>query len=848
MKSTLDSYGKKLADSVSPRQWILFALLIAVPLLFTCGHIYFSGKSFSSDFGDYVQLGLETVALGVIGLYLLVIIAERSRIIEGLGESEQLYRQLFDVAPEPMIVHRQGKILFTNNAAARAVGVKSAQDLVGKAVFDFLPSSSHSMAQERFDLVERMNSPAPLIEIAFLRMDGASAYGEVAAVPTTFEGEPAILSIGRDITERRHAQEALKESEKKYRLLVENAHDIIYMTDQNGIFMLFNSVGLRTTGYSHDEIVHKHYLDLIHPDYKKEVERFYGVQFVKRIPDTYYELPIITKSGETVWIGQKVHLIIEGDAVGGFQAICRDITDRKMAEEALRESEERYRAVFDNAAVGINLSDSEGRFIQVNSASARILGYTQAELEGMTFFDVTHRDDLEASNGHFLSLVQGKEESYRLEKRYVRKDGEIVWVDVSVSAIHEAKGRHAATLAVVVDITERKRSEQERENLKGQLLRAQKMEAIGTLTEGISHEFNNLLTIVSGYTELLLADKVSHDPEYPDLQKIASACRRGADLVQKLRIFGRKADYEFRPLNLNHEVQETVKLVSKSMPKMIEIQCNLAEGLRAVSADSAQIGQMIINLALNGQDAMPEGGKLILETGNVTLDEAYCSSHVGAKPGNYVQLTVTDSGHGMGETTMQRIFEPFYTTRGLAQRSGMGLAVVHGIVENHGGHMSCESNLGSGTTFKIYLPALAPEAAVMDFEAEAAVMGGSETILLTDDEELITDLGKRILTRAGYTVLVASNGRQAADLYREKQGSIAMVILDLIMPGMGGKQCLREILAMDPRAKVLIASGHADMANKQLYIEAGAKGFVSKPFTLTQLLAEVRKVLDAAVS
>jgi two-component system, cell cycle sensor histidine kinase and response regulator CckA len=197
---------------------------------------------------------------------------------------------------------------------------------------------------------------------------------------------------------------------------------------------------------------------------------------------------------------------------------------------------------------------------------------------------------------------------------------------------------------------------------------------------------------------------------------------------------------------------------------------------------------------------------------------------------------------------MQRIFEPFYTTRGLAQRSGMGLAVVHGIVENHGGHMSCESNLGSGTVFKIYLPALTPEPAAMDFEGEAAVMGGSETILLTDDEELITDLGKRILTRAGYTVLVASNGRQAADLYREKQGSIAMVILDLIMPGMGGKQCLREILAMDPRAKVLVASGRADMANKQLFIEAGAKGFVSKPFTLTQLLAEVRKVLDAAVS
>jgi len=413
-----------------------------------------------------------------------------------------------------------------------------------------------------------------------------------------------------------------------------------------------------------------------------------------------------------------------------------------------------------------------------------------------------------------------------------------------VSAIRDARGEHMATLAVVADITARKRSEQERESLREQLLHAQKMEAIGTLTGGIAHEFNNLLTVVSGYTELLLADKGPQDPISSDLRKIASACHRGAELIQKLRIFSRKAEYEFRPMNLNHEVKDAVKLLSNAISKMIEIRCDLADDLGAVRGDSAQIGQLIINLALNGQDAMPEGGKLLIETRKVTLGEEYCSSHVGTRPGEYVLLTVADTGHGMDETTSHRIFEPFFTTRGLAQRSGLGLAVVHGIVEKHGGHIDCESKPGIGTTFKIYLPVLHIEVEQRDAVPETIIRVGAETILLVDDEELITDLGKRILARAGYTVLVASNGKDAEDLYKVNKGRISLVILDLVMPGMGGKQCLQELLRIDPLVKVLIASGYTEKARKDELMAAGARGFVTKPFTMTQLLGDVRDILD----
>jgi PAS domain S-box-containing protein len=474
-----------------------------------------------------------------------------------------------------------------------------------------------------------------------------------------------------------------------------------------------------------------------------------------------------------------------------------------------------------------------------------MLGYTQEELQRLSFLDVTHPEDVEASRKRLLTFLAGKQDSYRVEKRFVRKDGEVIWADVAVSAIRDAKGEHAATLAVVVDITDRKRSEQERESLREQLLHAQKMEAIGTLTGGIAHEFNNLLTIVSGYTELLLAEKGTDGPMSSDLRKIASACSRGAELIQKLRIFSRKAEYEFRPMNLNNEVKDAVKLLSKTIPKMIEIECNLADDLSVVRADSAQISQLIVSLALNGQDAMPEGGKLLIETGNATLGNEYCVSHFGANPGGYVLLTVADTGHGIDETTRQRIFEPFFTTRGLAQRSGLGLAVVHGIVEKHGGHIDCESAPGAGTTFKICLPAMRLEVEQQDPVAETLIRAGTETVLLIDDEEMITDLGKRILTRAGYTVLIASNGKDAAELYKDNEDKISLVILDLVMPGLGGKQCLQELLRIDPMAKVLIASGYSDKAKKEELIAAGAKGFVAKPFTLTQLLGDVREVLDS---
>jgi len=967
--STVDPKVEKFSEWVFGRKWILFALVIIVPILAAAVNRFVGGKDFSADLGDFIELFLEMAALGGIAIYFLYSIGARTKTIEVLREGERRYRQLFDLVPDPIVIHRNGIILLVNEAAAKSLEMDGPSDLVGRSLLDFIEPGFHPVIRERLRTIEENRAPLPLQEIPFVGRNGKLVYGESRSVLSTFRGEPAIISVGRDITERLLAQEALQESERKYRLVVDNAYegifviqdgmirffnprvenlmeysatelletpfpefifpddreeivqiyfrrmggdtsphrhmfrvvtksgkiiwveldsvsitwegrpavlgigtditdrkeveealreserhfrdliekanDIIYLTDENGHFVLFNPVGLRITGYSQEEINLKHYLDLIHPEFRKQAERFYGIQYVKKIPDTYYEVPIMTKHGEAVWIGQSVQLTMDGDRVVGFQAIGRDITRSKRAEQALRESEAQYRAVFDNAAVGINLSDRDGRFLQVNSASSHMLGYTQEELRGLTVFDVTHPDDRAVSRENFAALVQGRINFYRTEKRCVRKDHEILWTDVSVSAIRDQNGGHTATLGVLVDITDRKRVEQEKELLKLQLVQAQKMEAIGTLTGGIAHDFNNLLTIILGYAELLVLDKSEEDPECQDLEKIIQTARNAAELVQRLLVFTRKSEMKAVPVDLNDRIEQLSQFLSRTLPRMISIELHLSKDLAVISADPSQMDQVLMNLAVNAKEAMPDGGNLVIETKNVFLDEDYCRSHIGSARGRCVELTVSDTGSGMDESTMQRVFEPFFSTKARDSKkgTGLGLSMVHGIVEQHGGHITCRSELGKGTSFRIYFPELIVEQPEVESRGPVVRHGVGGTILLVDDEASVRDLGKRILELAGYRVLTARDGREALGVYATERAEISLVILDLIMPEMDGRRCLDGLLEMNPAVKVLVATGFSpDEAAKEEFASCTA-GWVAKPYDMRQMLQAVDEAL-----
>jgi len=457
------------------------------------------------------------------------------------------------------------------------------------------------------------------------------------------------------------------------------------------------------------------------------------------------------------------------------------------------------------------------------------------ELRQLTISGVTHPDDLKLSQENLDALMRGEIDSYRMEKRYLKKDGGMVWADLSVSSIRDAGGGHVATVGVIADITERK-------NLQAQLLQAQKMEAVGTLAGGIAHDFNNLLQVVCGYSEILLAGKTQDDPDRESLQKMLNAGQRGAELVRDLMTFSRKVEPMLRLVDVNHEVVEFHKLLSRTIPKMIRIELRLSGDVAPVIGDPALIGQILMNLGVNSRDAMPDGGTLTIQTAMVTLDEEYCAVHPEMKPGVYAQLTVSDTGIGMDKETVTRIFDPFFSTKEIGKGTGLGLAIVYGIVKQHKGHVTCHSESGVGTTFKIYLPIAESETSEESLSQVAPIQGGTGTILLVDDEEVVLTIDTAMLSQFGYTVIGTVQGKEALELYRQKRSVISLVILDWIMPEMDGKACLREILQISPDARVLIASGYADSDTQQQARALGARAFVEKPYETRTLLRTVRNV------
>lgn len=390
----------------------------------------------------------------------------------------------------------------------------------------------------------------------------------------------------------------------------------------------------------------------------------------------------------------------------------------------------------------------------------------------------------------------------------------------------------------------------ETRSLRAQLEQAQRMGSIGRLPAGIAHDLNNVLTIVAGYAELLLTDKNRDSAAYEEIQAIHQAASRGSNLVKQILTFSKRAECHPKSMSLNDEVQQAKRLLSRTVPKMIQMELHLANDLKNIHADPVQMQRVLLNLMLNAKDAMPNGGRLIVETRSVLLNEEYCGAHVSLKPGQYVLLTVSDTGYGMKREVLDHIFEPFYTTKHEGSGTGLGLASVLGIVAGLGGHVACYSEPGVGTTFRIYLPAIIEDEAQDLASARVRKMSprGSEGILMVDDEELIREWTRRILSEAGYTVLTASTGEEALEIYASKKADISLILLDLIMPGMGGEQCLEKLLKINPRVRVVVVSGYSTAALVRRALEGGARGFISKPFQIKQLLQTVRTHLSDAGS
>ncbi|HET6490579.1 MAG TPA: response regulator [Syntrophales bacterium] len=502
---------------------------------------------------------------------------------------------------------------------------------------------------------------------------------------------------------------------------------------------------------------------------------------------------------------------------------------------ALKDSEMKYRFLADKVQEGV-LIVQDDTVKSVNPAATLIGGYSADELRSGPFTEFIDARDKERVLALYRQALAGETALDTVTFGIIRKGGEVFQATTRFIPVNFDD--RPAVLCVLQDATKQG-------DLESQLLYAKKMEAIGTLAGGIAHDFNNHLQGISGYIQLLMMRGDRDRTEQSWLLQVERSVQRAAALTKQLLIFSRREESRLEPLDLNEVVRQAQKTLARTIPESIAAELKLAGDLNLVDGDAVQLEHVLFNFGLNAKDAMPGGGKIIIETRNVRLDQAFCRDHVGVKPGAYVELTFTDTGHGMDRETLERIFEPFYTTKGVGSGIGLGLAIVYGIVQSHHGLILCESNRDAGTTFRVYLPALEGDrAAPLKEERRKGDYRGAETILIVDDEADILDIAQNTLEQFGYTVLTARSGEEAVETYSRQGKQINLVILDLGMPGMGGEKCLRELLRINPSVTVLIASGYAATQTVHNILEAGATGFMAKPYRLEDMLKKVRDLLD----
>jgi len=513
------------------------------------------------------------------------------------------------------------------------------------------------------------------------------------------------------------------------------------------------------------------------------------------------------------------------DEIGILANAFRDMTKALRETTVSRDYVENIIASMNECLVGLT---ADWKIVKLNQAALELWGYAEEELLNKPIGVLFEGERFEQTLAD--SVKKGRVRN--LEAIGLTKDGRQLSTLFSASPLQDRDGNISGIVCVARDISELKRVEEEKESLRNQLSSLQKIEAIGTLTGGIAHDFNNLLTIMNGFTEMVLMDTSENDPRHEDLVKILETGRKGATMVEGLLAFSKKAEITLQPLNLNQVITRSVALMERTFPKMIEIETILSDELGMVNADAVQVEQVLMNLCINAKEAMPDGGKIVIECGNTVLDEAYCRLHVGAKPGRHVLIQVSDNGVGMERETVDRMFDPFFTTKGwdFKKGTGLGLSVAKGIVEQHGGRITCQSEPAKGTTFTIFFPVLedSPEVQEPKFLTESGAVGAK--ILLIDDEEYVRELARRILERAGYMVITASNGREALDIYAREKSNIALVVLDLIMPQMGGEKCLEELLRMNPKVRVVLSSGHSLDQNELDRLNVSVRGNVDKPY------------------
>ncbi len=772
-------------------------------------------------------------------------VTERRHAEETLRQEQFLVRTLMEHIPDFIYFKdADGRFLRVNRAMAQRLGLADPDRAIGKSDFDvFARGHAEAAAKDEREII-RSGRPVLNQEERETWPDRPSAWVSTTKMPLRDSGGHVIgtFGISRDITERKEAQIALQQSEERLATIFKLAPIAISITDMSdGLFRDVNEAFVKLLGFRREELVGRTSVAVgIWADPRDRDGLLRALAERGEVRD--YQLRLRTKDGRVRIVrGSNQRMELEGRVV--LVSAFTDMTEQREAERLLQESEARFRTAFMTVSDAHYIATrDDGRILEVNDRFGTVFGYAREEVLGRTSLELGLYADPN-DRQRMLTELRASGRVRDLEVLARRKGGDIIPALLSVSEL--GSGDPPLILGVIRDVSEQKRTGEALRSLEEQVRQAQRLEAVGRLAGGVAHDFNNILQAISGNTELLLDDIRANDPRRAELEEIRGAAQRATALTRQLLAFSRKQVLQPRVLDLNDVAQGLEKMLQRLIGEDVTLVFTPGPDLGSVKADPGQIEQVILNLAVNARDAMPDGGQLTIETANVDLDQAYAALHPGVVPGPYVLIAVSDAGIGMDAETRSHIFEPFFTTKEVGKGTGLGLAMVHGIVKQSGGHIAVYSEPGRGSTFKIFMPRVAQAAASPDVgPARPRTAGGHETVLIAEDDRAVREVVAETLAQRGYAVLRASDSQMALELARSAAGGVDLLLTDIVMPGMTGRELAQALAVEHPGLRVLYMSGYTDDAVVRHGVLEEGVPFLQKPFTTDALALKVREVLD----
>jgi two-component system, cell cycle sensor histidine kinase and response regulator CckA len=789
----------------------------------------------------------------VLGLLLYWLISryasERDRVEEALRDSERSYKTLSENLPG--IIYR----VFSRENSRMQFFNKTAFEITG--YLDSELSQGKVCSLEKLILVEDLPHVLAVVEKAIkahnafsveyrLRhKDGSIRFLLEKGTPIYGPDEKILYIDGIifDITERTQAVETVRRSRETLEKTFRSLDSALFILDNSNppVITEFNPAATEIFGYEKEELL-GHATDFLHVD--KQAQTEFQIKNYAAIKErgflSSFEFRMRRKSGEIFPTEHSVFPLLDDRGAGiGWVSVVRDITKRKRFEQQTNDALHFIRTMMENSPVGIVSIKATGFVVAANDAMARISGGAVDQLlkQNVRFVEAWKKYGLLSAMDEAFATNSEK----RIETHYVSTFGKDLWISVSFVPYTFEGEPHV--LALFADMSERKRNETERERLLTQLMQAQKMDAIGQLAGGVAHDFNNILTAIIGYGSILQKKMTPNDPLRSNVDQIIVSAGRAAQLTRSLLAFSRKHVLNMKPMHLNEIIARQEQFLRRIIGEDIELK-SILRGEAVIVADIGQLEQVLMNLATNARDAMPGGGHLTIETDMMEMTDEFISAYGFGEPGTYAVISVTDTGSGMSDEARQKIFEPFFTTKEVGRGTGLGLAIVYGIVKQHKGYINVYSQVGAGTTFKIYLPVHGERVEQREFTLAASpVMSGTETILLAEDDATLRTFFRNVLTEHGYTVVVAEDGEDAIKKFLERKDEIQICVLDMIMPKKSGKEVFEAIQKMKPGIKVIFSSGYT--ADKVLRegLPAGST-FIAKPAPPQDYLNKIREVLD----